>query len=94
VPAGWYEIWHADGLKTAIDPAGRVVVPKALRDELGLLPGRELEIRAQDGNLVIEPLPTQVKLVRRGKRMVAVPTVRLPALTQDQVRAALEGSRR
>jgi AbrB family looped-hinge helix DNA binding protein len=81
-------------MKTAIDPAGRVVVPKALREELGLLPGGELEIRAHDGALVIEPLPTQVKLVRRGQRMVAVPTVRLPALTQNEVRAALEGTRR
>lgn len=70
------------------------MVPKSLRDELGLRPGRELEIRAHDGALIIEPLPTQVKLVRRGRRMVAVPTVRLPALTQDEVRAALEGSRR
>jgi AbrB family looped-hinge helix DNA binding protein len=81
-------------MKTAIDPAGRVVVPKALRDELGLQPGRELTIRAHDGALVLEPLPTQVKLVRRGRRVVAVPAVRLPALTQDEVRAALEGSRR
>ena len=81
-------------MKTAIDAAGRVVVPKSLRDELGLLPGRELEIRTQDGALVIEPLPTQVKLVRRGRRMVAVPAVQLPALTQDEVRAALEGTRR
>lgn len=48
---------NADGMKTAIDRAGRVVVPKSLRDELGLIPGCELEIRAQDGTLVIEPLP-------------------------------------
>jgi AbrB family looped-hinge helix DNA binding protein len=84
------ETWHPDGMKTAIDRAGRLVVPKALRDELGLQPGRKLDIRAHDGALVIEPLPTQVKLVRRGRRMVAVPAVRLPALTQDEVRAALE----
>ena len=81
-------------MKTAIDPAGRVVVPKTLRDELGLHPGLALEIHARDGALVIEPVPTEIKLVRRGKRMVAVPAVRLPALTQDEVRAALEGSRR
>jgi hypothetical protein len=65
-----------------------------LRDELGLLPGRELEIHAQDGTLVIVPRPTQVKLVRRGRRLVAVPTVRLPELTLDEVRAALEAARR
>jgi AbrB family looped-hinge helix DNA binding protein len=81
-------------MKTGIDAAGRVVVPKSLRDELGLRPGLPLDIRAADGALVIEPLPTQVKLTRRGKRVVAVPQARLPALTQDEVRAALEGSRR
>lgn len=81
-------------MKTAIDAAGRVIVPKALRDELGLAPGRELEIRARDGVLVIEPVPTPVTLVRRGKRLVAKPKTDLPKLTQDEVRAALEGSRR
>ena len=81
-------------MKTAIDAAGRVIVPKALRDELGLTAGRELEIQARDGVLVIEPLPTPVTLVRRGKRLVAKPKQDLPKLTLDQVRAALEGSRR
>lgn len=87
-------IWYPDGMKTAIDSAGRVIVPKSLRDELGLVPGRQLEIRARDGVLVIEPLPTPVTLVRRGKRFVAKPSGRLPKLTQDEVRAALESSRR
>ena len=81
-------------MKTAIDSAGRVIVPKALRDELGLAPGRELEILARDGVLVIEPLPTPVSLVRRGKKLVARPSTQLPKLTQVAVRAALEGSRR
>jgi AbrB family looped-hinge helix DNA binding protein len=81
-------------MRTAIDAAGRVIVPKALRDELGLTAGRELEIRARDGVLVIEPVPTPVSLVKRGKRLVAKPKTALPALTQDEVRAALEGSRR
>ena len=81
-------------MRTAIDAAGRVVIPKALRDELGLRPGLALEIHTSDGALVIEPAPTPVSLVRRGKRVVAKPAVRLPKLTQEEVRAALEGSRR
>lgn len=81
-------------MKTAIDAAGRVVVPKALRDEIGLRPGVSLEIYASDGALVIEPTPTPVTLVRRGKRLVAKPAARLPKLTQDEVRGVLEGSRR
>jgi AbrB family looped-hinge helix DNA binding protein len=41
-------------MKTKIDVAGRVVVPKALRDALGLRPGQVLEIRADDGKIEIE----------------------------------------
>ncbi|MEJ7731252.1 MAG: AbrB/MazE/SpoVT family DNA-binding domain-containing protein [Polyangiaceae bacterium] len=79
---------------TTIDAAGRVIVPKPLRDELGLTPGQTLEIGSRDGELVITPLPTQVSLVRRGKRLVAKPRIPLPKLTQAEVRAALEGARR
>jgi hypothetical protein len=46
------------------------------------------------GRVVIEPAPTPVTLVRRGERIVAKPAVRIPKLTQEEVRAALEGSRR
>jgi AbrB family looped-hinge helix DNA binding protein len=81
-------------MKTAIDAAGRVIVPKALIDQLGLTPGQELDIEARDGVLVIEPAPTEVKLVRRGKRLVAKPKQPLPSLTQDAVRAVLDGTRR
>jgi AbrB family looped-hinge helix DNA binding protein len=81
-------------MKTAIDAAGRVIVPKALRDQLGLSAGRELEIRARDGALIIEPAPTPMTVVKRGKRVVAKPKEQLPQLTQEEVRAALEGSRR
>jgi len=81
-------------MKTAIDAAGRVIIPKSLRDELGLHPGVALEICASDGTLVIEPIPTPVALIRRGKRMVAKPAMRLPKLTQEAVRATLDGSRR
>ena len=81
-------------MKTAIDAAGRIVVPKSLRDELGFRPGVTLEIYASDGALCIEPVPTPVTLVRRGKRLVAKPATRLPKLTQEMVRNALESSRR
>ncbi|MDQ3777727.1 MAG: AbrB/MazE/SpoVT family DNA-binding domain-containing protein [Actinomycetota bacterium] len=42
-------------MRTTIDKAGRVVIPKRLRDEIGLRPG-EVEISIQGAGLRVEPL--------------------------------------
>lgn len=42
-------------MRAAIDKAGRLVIPKALRDSLGLVPG-EVEITPDGAGLHIEPL--------------------------------------
>ena len=81
-------------MKSTIDGAGRIVVPKALRLALGLKPGQELELRAGDGRLEIEIAPTAMRLKKRGKGVVAVPDAELPALTAEEVRDALERVRR
>ncbi len=81
-------------MKAAIDAAGRVIVPKVLRDELGLSPGLEFDIQARDGALVLTPSPTAVSLTRRGGVVVAKPSRPLPKLTEQDVRAILEGARR
>lgn len=81
-------------MKVAIDAAGRIVVPKSLRQALGLKPGQMLEIRAGDGRLEIEIAATPMRLEKRGKGVVAVPEGELPALTAEQVRETLERTRR
>ena len=81
-------------MRTTIDAAGRIVVPKPLRDALGLIPGQQLELREGDGRLEIEALPIPMKLQKRGKGVVAVPDGKLPLLTADQVRDTLERVRR
>jgi len=79
-------------MRIAIDRAGRIVVPKSLRQALGLRPGQPLEIRAGDGRLEIAATPMRLK--KRGKAPVAVPNTNLPPLTADQVRETLEQVRR
>ena len=81
-------------MKTTIDAAGRIIVPKSLRVELGLKPGQPLEIRAGDGRLEVEIAPTPMQLKKRGKGLVAVAEAELPPLTADQVRETLERVRR
>lgn len=79
-------------METTIDGAGRVVVPKAIRTALGLSAGTTLRISEQDGCIVMEPVPAPMRLVRRGKGLVA--TADLPPLTAEEVRAVLESGRR
>jgi len=81
-------------MRTTLDAAGRLVVPKALRLALGLKAGLPLEIRAGDGRLEIEVAATSMRLKKRGKGVVAVPDQKLPELSAEQVRETLERVRR
>jgi AbrB family looped-hinge helix DNA binding protein len=81
-------------MRTTIDAAGRIVVPKALRDELGLTAGQELELRAVDGTLEVEVPPTPMRLEEKHGRFVAVADQAMPALPPELVRQTLERTRR
>jgi AbrB family looped-hinge helix DNA binding protein len=79
---------------TTIDSAGRIVVPKSLREELGFKPGQKLELSAVDGRLEVEHPITPMRLVKRKGRLVAVADRPMPTLTSDMVRETLERTRR
>jgi AbrB family looped-hinge helix DNA binding protein len=74
-------------MKTTIDQAGRIVVPKAIRKAVGLSPGTPLEIRVVGSHIELEPAPLPVQLKRRGKLLVAIPQQDIPALTVEEVEA-------
>lgn len=81
-------------MRVAIDSAGRLVVPKPLRDELGLGPGAELEIEIRDGALELRPPSQRMWLERRDGRLVAASDAEIPTLTAETVRDTLERVRR
>ena len=81
-------------MRTTIDSAGRIVVPKAIREELALYGGQEVELTAVDGRIEIEVPPTPMHMEERGGILVAVPDHPLPPLTDEIVRATLEKVRR
>src|SRR5690349_14902238 len=72
-------------MKTTIDAAGRLVIPKEIRREAGLRPGMLLEVRWREGRVEIEPAPLPVKLERKGRFLVAIPQREVPPLTTETV---------
>jgi AbrB family looped-hinge helix DNA binding protein len=70
-----------------VDSAGRLVVPKAIRERAGLRPGLRLSLTVRDGRVEIEPEPTPVRIMRKGSLSVAVPLIELPTLREEQVKA-------
>jgi AbrB family looped-hinge helix DNA binding protein len=90
----WVRRWYFYAMKTTIDRAGRIVVPKALRDELSLVGGETVELTVRDGRLEVEPVSASMRLERRGRGAAAIPEEKLPPLTVDQVRTTLEQTRR
>lgn len=67
---------------------GQVTIPKALRDELGILPGTEVEFAVQDEHLVVRKAPEQSRGARvvsrmRGRGAGAMSTDEILALTRS-----------
>ena len=67
-------------MRSTIDRAGRIVVPKPIREAANLRPGTEVEFRVQGGRVEIEPVPLTVSLQRRGSLVVAVPEADQPVM--------------
>ncbi len=51
--------------KTRLSANGRVVIPAAIREQLGIKPGDTVLMEAQDGVLLIESYPTRVARIQR-----------------------------
>ena len=75
-----------------IDVAGRIVIPKSMRDQIGLSAGSELEIHLKDGRLELEPV-SKVRLERRGGHLVAVLREGTPPMPAELVEKTLNDLR-
>jgi AbrB family looped-hinge helix DNA binding protein len=81
-------------MKVTIDSGGRVVIPKEIRDRLGLHPGEALELQERDGRIELAPVGAKVWLEERAGQLVAVTEEPAPPLTVDGVREVAERLRR
>jgi AbrB family looped-hinge helix DNA binding protein len=83
-----------NGMKSTMDSAGRLVIPKDIRKEAGIRPGMPLDVRVRDGRIEIEPAPLVVRLEKRGRFLVAVPEKEVPVLTSETVELTRKKIRR
>ena len=85
------------GATSTMDSAGRLVLPREIREQAKLEPGMPLRIVFRDGHVEIEPAPREVRIVRKGRMRVAVPVEESEPLRNDTVRettAAIRERRR
>ncbi len=81
-------------MRTTIDSAGRLVIPKPVRDAMGLEAGRQIDVVFTDGRIEIELAPIDVVIENDGRLPRAVPRDGVPPLTDRLVRETLEATRR
>jgi AbrB family looped-hinge helix DNA binding protein len=80
-------------MRTTIDKAGRVVIPAAIRERMGLLPGTELKISVDEFGVRLERVAPGPRLVKVGRRLVARPTAAVHARPSIDVAALVEDER-
>lgn len=81
-------------MSTTIDAAGRVVIPKSVRDAMGLKPGTPIDISLVDGRIEIDFPALEATVTTRGGLPVIDSVADIPPLDDETVRATLEVTRR
>ncbi len=75
------------GMNLKIDRAGRIVVPKPIRQRLGLQPNTEIELVEQADGVLLRPLEHRSPMIKRDGRWVHLgqidPTYDLNRLIDD-----------
>lgn len=75
----------SDPTTIAIDRAGRVVIPKEIREAAGIEPGMPLTVTCREGRIEIEPRRRPVRIVKRGRLQVAMSVDDAEPLTRETV---------
>jgi AbrB family looped-hinge helix DNA binding protein len=81
-------------MKSSIDHAGRLVIPKEIRRKSGIKPGMPLEVRWEKGAIAITPVPSPVKLRTKGRLLVAIRRKNGPSLSTKTVSSTRKALRK
>lgn len=78
-------------METTVDSAGRIVIPKPLRERLGLVAGTVVEVSEYGSGLHLSRQGRTARLERRDGKLVAVGTT---VVTDEDVFALIDSGRR
>jgi AbrB family looped-hinge helix DNA binding protein len=89
-----YSVKAIRSAKTKLNPNGRIVIPAAIREELGLQPGETLLMDVEDGVLRIESYPARIRRIQKEFAHLIPPgrclTDELIAERREEARLELE----
>jgi len=54
-----------------VDSKGRIVLPKEVRERLGITPGTKVDINEEDGKAIVEPEDNPEQVIERMERLIA-----------------------
>lgn len=80
-------------MTATIDGAGRLVIPKALRERAGLTPGTRVDFRFHEGVIEIAPVEAEVEWETRHGIRFPVPADDAPDLSVEEIRDAIDNVR-
>jgi AbrB family looped-hinge helix DNA binding protein len=80
-------------MRTTIDRAGRVVIPAAIRERVGLAPGTALEVTVDELGVRLERVAQGPRLIKVGRRLVARPSVPADERPSIDIAALIEEER-
>lgn len=63
--------WYGDPMEAVVDQAGRIVLPKFIRDALGLLPGTKVDISPYGAGVQVVPSGRTARLVEEDGVLVS-----------------------
>ena len=74
-----------------IDPAGRIVIPKDIREELAIKPGDTFKLSIQGSSVTLTPTRESNGFIRKGKALV-FSTTGGETITEEHVAEALQAA--
>jgi AbrB family looped-hinge helix DNA binding protein len=78
-------------METSVDAGGRIVLPKPLREALGLVPGSTVDISRYGPGLVVVPAGRTARVIEEAGVLVATGST---AIDDDVVFGLLDAGRR